>query len=825
MAEEFSRPHINVSDRKVSHSYKAPKQNRGGGGAPRIREEHGARIQQELRATFAIADDTEINVAGWEKPQGQYIEVELGPRKNPAGLEKKRESIKPGAAKIEPNETVTVALYVPDTARDVLQRIISDYTDGPLTKGGNPSHKDFVEPIEAIRQARLQTFWTDDAEMLPTNPDESIWWEVWCFDGTQEDISTRAQMLGGQIADRHYWLSFPEITVVPIFTTRVSIELLLFASFGIAELRRASATPHFFTSDDHEHQFEWAQELAERVTWPGSDAVSICLLDTGVNRAHALLEPALQPKDTLSVNLAWGTDDHEGHGTHMSGLLLHGDLTPRLVDQSRYALTHRLESVKVIPPSGFPANEPASYGPITQSGVSIAEINSPARSRVFCMAITNENVSGSRSTAWSAALDQIATGAMDGDEDQGPRRLFVVSAGNVPAHTERSRILPVDDYPIEDPAQSWNALTVGGYTDKNEISEDDLEGWTPLSDPGDVSPFTRSSVTWPQGKSAIKPEIVMEAGNRAVSPGGDEVLNVDSLSVLTTGDDVDRQPLAPFLATSAATAQAARLCARLSAAFPEYWPETIRALIVHSAEWTSVMLDQLEQANGMRDRYPLLRRFGYGVPSFERAVASANNHLALVAQNGIQPFRAEKGERRFGECHYYRLPWPQRVLEDLGETEVRLKIALSYFVEPNPGVSSSIDPQRYQSFGLRFDLRRRLEDVDDFKRRVNADEIEDAHPRRGASADEGWVFGSNSMSAGSLHCDEWRGPAAQLASRDMLCIKPVAGWWRNRAAVDICNKETRYALVVTLSTDDTEIDLYTSVESLIASEVEIEITS
>jgi len=53
----------------------------------------------------------------------------------------------------------------------------------------------------------------------------------------------------------------------------------------------------------------------------------------------------------------------------------------------------------------------------------------------------------------------------------------------------------------------------------------------------------------------------------------------------------------------------------------------------------------------------------------------------------------------------------------------------------------------------------------------------------------------------------------------------VAGWWRNRAAVDICNKETRYALVVTLSTDDTEIDLYTSVESLITSQVEIEITS
>jgi hypothetical protein len=37
-------------------------------------------------------------------------------------------------------------------------------------------------------------------------------------------------------------------------------------------------------------------------------------------------------------------------------------------------------------------------------------------------------------------------------------------------------------------------------------------------------------------------------------------------------------------------------------------------------------------APGKRARYELVRRFGYGVPSFERANASAQNHLALFAQ-------------------------------------------------------------------------------------------------------------------------------------------------------------------------------------------------
>ena len=76
---------------------------------------------------------------------------------------------------------------------------------------------------------------------------------------------------------------------------------------------------------------------------------------------------------------------------------------------------------------------------------------------------------------------------------------------------------------IEDPAQSWNALTVGGYTDKIVIDDEGYEDWSPLSEAGELSPFAGTSVTWPQSRSPFKPEIVMEAGNRAVSPGSDQV--------------------------------------------------------------------------------------------------------------------------------------------------------------------------------------------------------------------------------------------------------------------------------------------------------------
>ncbi|OJH59957.1 hypothetical protein BA725_10085 [Agrobacterium pusense] len=239
------------------------------------------------------------------------------------------------------------------------------------------------------------------------------------------------------------------------------------------------------------------------------------------------------------------------------------------------------------------------------------------------------------------------------------------------------------------------------------------------------------------------------------------------------------------------------------------------------------MLEQLNSPAGKKDRYPLMRRFGYGVPDFDRASASAQDHLALVAQAAIQPFRL-KGQREFNECHYYQLPLPAAILEDLQNAVVELKVTLSYFVDPNPGFSANVDPQRYQSFGLRFDLQRRGELAERFKQRVNAAEREGGARAPIHADDARWMFGPGSISAGSLHCDVWSGPAIELLSRELLCVKPVVGWWRNRAAKDIVNRKTRYSLVVTLKAPGVEIDLYTGViaaksriETTIAAETDI----
>ena len=219
-----------------------------------------------------------------------------------------------------------------------------------------------------------------------------------------------------------------------------------------------------------------------------------------------------------------------------------------------------------------------------------------------------------------------------------PRRLFFVSAGNIPDASDPDQVSDPDEFPVEDPAQAWNAIAVGGFTDKVDIAaKDNLEGWKGVADVGDRSPYSRISTDWDHSRTPIKPEIVFEAGNRAISLAETELLSgVDSLSLLTTNKEFLTQPLATFWATSAATAQAAGMAGAIMARHPDLWPETIRALMVHSAEWTPAMLRQFRACKGKkRECIALARQFGYGVPKLERALASAQHDLALLSQTHI----------------------------------------------------------------------------------------------------------------------------------------------------------------------------------------------
>jgi hypothetical protein len=104
-----------------------------------------------------------------------------------------------------------------------------------------------------------------------------------------------------------------------------------------------------------------------------------------------------------------------------------------------------------------------------------------------------------------------------------------------------------------------------------------------------LSPWSTTSVTWDKA-TPIKPEIVFEGGNAGVHYSG--CFTTPSLSLLTTYHRPLERLFTTFEATSAASALASRFAAQIWVQYPSLWPETIRALMVHSAEWTEQMCRQ-----------------------------------------------------------------------------------------------------------------------------------------------------------------------------------------------------------------------------------------
>ena len=822
---DYDRPHIDVTALLTTQSYKAH-QLKGTRTFVRNREEHGARLSAGLAASFEAAEarrpSPEMHPPGFQPSDGTFVTVTLDPAAKELDIEKPEKGIRQSAAG-EDEGRRTMVLHLRDqNAQSYLTERVERYQSGALTEAGNPPLAKDMQPIEGFSPTELIDLWREDPAALPESDAHASWWGLWCWEPFVDDVTGLAHALDMQVAPQDRWSTFPDVCVVPVHATRSQVQSMLnFGQLGLAEIGFATDDPTILVDLSGHEQDGLVDDLAGRIVWPGTNVPVVCLLDTGVNRAHPLIEPALATQDAQAVEADWGADDHNrpGHGTPMAGLALHGDLTGPLADASRPELRHRLESVKILPPVPRADDDPANYGAITQAAVALAEERNPNRLRTICSAITNTKSRGDRPSRWSAAIDSIASGTDAAEDEEPPRRLFIQAIGNVGHDNDWSAIQDPCLHSGLDPSQAWNALTIGGVTFKNRIEPRDQDEWSACADVGEMSPYGRTSSNWPDGTTPIKPEIVFEAGNRATNADGDQVTDgMPSLSLVSTGKGGAGDALVPFHATSAATALAARMAAQIMAEHPSYWPETVRAMMVHSAHWTVPMIEEFSTAGQKTARVPLRRKFGYGVPDLPRALASASDDLALFAQAYIHPFDRpgvshrnpdrRVGSVTYGDAHYYDLPWPTRVLEQLENCPVRLKVTLSYFVEPYPLKGSMLDPASYRSFGLRFDLKRRRESEAEFRRRKNA-EIGDR--MAGGEADPNWDFGEKAIAAGSLHCDTWSGTAIELASRDKLVIYPIMGWWRDRPGQKRYLDKARYALVVTLEAPEAGIDLQAEV--------------
>lgn len=798
----------------------------------RTRGEHAQHLITQLQGIAPVAAERaeRQKALGVDAQLGIYLAFESDP-----DFELKFESLDISRSGIELCSVKRIAdgrtqavVFVPDGKIEFFLKRLEAYRDEnskPRKPGGTarPKNQDLIESISNIRIAVLEALWTDDRNRFPTQATATTW-EVWLRRTGGQDrlawLRDNARQFRLTIGDQA--IAFIDRTVVLVHGTAADLARSIEILGAIAELRMPRVSVSFFSRMTAVDQQAWVVDLVTRISPGADDSPFVCLLDTGINGAHPLIAPAFNDGDAHTYKPAWGIDDRMGHGTQMAGLAVYGDLTDALGSDAPVQLTHRVESVKIF--NEADPHDAELYGAVTQESTYRVEVD-PDRRRLFCMAVTaTDGRDRGRPSSWSAAIDALAAGAAENEK----KRLFVLSAGNTDLTARRN-------YPdsnltdgVHDPAQAWNALTVGGYTEKDLVDSARFPGWRPLAVRGDLSPSSCTSTLWTRTRWPIKPDIVMEAGNMASNPEQvDPDYIDDNLQLLTTDHDfMRRRLLTTFGDTSASAALAARLAAISWAKYPNFTPETVRALMVHASDWTPAMLRRFTDAERQIDYEGLLRCFGYGVPNETNLLSSANNTLTLIAQDSIEPFFSEDDRIKTREMRLHSLPWPADILRGLENAPVTMRVTLSYFVEPSPGARGLTSKYGYQSHGLRFAVKTALETKAQFESRINKFAREEDYDSPGPRESGRWRFGyvhRSLSSLGSIHSDVWNGTAIDLASRDYIAVFPTMGWWSKRPQFEGWRKRARYSLIVTISTPNVGVDIYTPVANQIGVPIVVEV--
>ncbi len=716
--------------------------------------------------------------------------------------------------KYKPN-IITISRDLPDVTMEKLTEQVFHLVSRKSSKiilvtskkGDKPKNAKLIEGIEDLRKALLvESFWVDDSKFMPE--DNKEWCEVWLRSDEPQALADFEELLTVLDIDfKDGYIRFPERTVKLIHGNKKDLEQISMYSDDIAEYRRGKNTADFLINETPSEQTEWGKDLLDRLVVDEQSDISICILDSGVNYSHPLLSPIIGKEDCQTVNSSWGVHDTDEHGTLMAGLAGFGDLQKALEGTHKVHIKHRLESVKIFDPNN--TTSPELWGHFTSQAISNIEISNPSKKRISCMAVTSDDSRDKGNpSSWSGAVDQIIFGNYENDQ-----KLFLIAAGN-------NNFYENGFDSIHDPGQAWNAITIGSYTTLTEITDSDYKGYEAVAKRNELSPFSTTSADW-HNQWPIKPEVVFEGGNLATNSSG-SLTEADDLRLISTNFKPQEKLLNSFSMTSASTAKAANFAAVIQSLYPEYWAETVRALIIHSAEWTPELKAQFAKNDNKGELLNVLRACGYGVPGLDRALYCATNSLTLISEAIIQPFYKD-GRYKTKDMHLYELPWPREELERLGDAEIEMRITLSYFIEPGAGEIGWKDRYRYQSHGLRFDLNAPSENKIEFLEKVNsASRGVDYEKATKSKATVNWLYGKNQRDKGSIHSDIWRGSALDLLLSKYIAIYPTVGWWRERHHLKKFNKSTRYSLIVSIKTKETDVDIYTPIMTKVTVPISIE---
>lgn len=516
---------------------------------------------------------------------------------------------------------------------------------------------------------------------------------------------------------------------------------------------------------------------------PDLEAPRVCVIDSGIQEEHVLLEPAIERECSLSLVADGSVSDFVrpgGHGTRVAGAVLYGEAIP---ESGEHALTLWVQNARVL--DGDCKVPHAMYPPDA-----LAEIV-----RVFQEAtgtrIYNHSINASRPcrlkymSAWAAAID-----LMSHERDL----LFVQSAGNIPRwldgigamgiinHLQAGRDYPQylteDSCRIANPAQSLHALTVGSVS---------YGAGGCFGGPGEPSSFSRTGLgPW----NTIKPEVVeyggdwLRDGPTGVIDGPAACPELVRSTMYPPGPWKDRDAGG----TSFAAPKVAHIAALLQSLLPDEPALLYRALIAQSARWP-------DWTNG-KDPSRVLRQIGYGIPEEDRALSNTQYRITLVT-HGIIRIEART-------AHVYSVPIPDELRDAAATHQIRIDVTLSYTARPR---RTRRKLRGYLSTRLTWMSSNREESLNSFANRALSDA---AAPQDGAGgfawylderANVGTIRNTNRHNS-TLQKDWVIVPSHQLPESFCIAVVGRPGWSNDPA------DSARYAIAVSFEALNEDVRLY-----------------
>jgi hypothetical protein len=532
---------------------------------------------------------------------------------------------------------------------------------------------------------------------------------------------------------------------------------------------------------------------------PSATAPVVCVIDSGIQEEHLLLEPAIDktsshcflPNESPTDVADYVMDG--GHGTRVASAVLYGDeitatgvLAPLAWIQNARVLNSDCKlPIELLPPALI-------------RDVITHYHNGPRKTRIFNHSINADAPCRKKHmSAWAAEIDRLSN-----EHDI----LVIQSIGNLKVSntTPKAGVTELlaagKCYPeylsehccrLANPAQSFQALTVGSVAYQTY----DDGGWQSFAKrTAEPSAFSRSGLgIW----DSIKPEVVEFGGDFLGTTGASPSVSVPAnakecypnlaRTTLQGGPPFDRDTVG----TSFAAPKVTRIAAQLQSVLPDESCLLYRALIVQSARWP-------DWANSLStsDKSVMITRIGYGVPDAGRASTNDDFRTTYIT-------RGEQ-EIKQGACHIYQIPIPNSINRPGNDYLIRVDVTLSYAAEPR---RTRRTHRGYLSTWLDWMSNRKGEQIDSFVSRTTKDD--DTVVREGTSFP--WAINTRSSdgqitdvrrSVGTIQKDWAYVPSNALPENFCIAVRGHKGWSKDP------DNTANYTLAVSIEIVGKEIAIY-----------------